>query len=53
MDDLNREYDEAKKRLDKLSNSTQDAWMDLREGVDNAVDEIKQSVDSATSRISS
>lgn len=50
MDALNNQYDDAKRKLEGLSGATKDAWQELQKGVDAAITELWQSVDSVIER---
>lgn len=47
IDDWKSRFGDIETRLDKLSNSTGDAWKDIRSGVDSAMDELGNAIDTA------
>jgi hypothetical protein len=52
LDKIRDQYQKAKMRLDKMADSTQDAWKELRTGVDQAINELEEAIGSASDRIS-
>ena len=47
IDDWKSRFGDIETRLDKLSDSTGDAWKDIRSGVDSAMDELGKAIDTA------
>jgi hypothetical protein len=50
MVQLRRERDEAMAKMVEMQQASDDAWDDLREGVENAFDAMKSSLEQAWSR---
>ncbi|MBQ0754748.1 MAG: hypothetical protein KBT87_07240 [Gammaproteobacteria bacterium] len=47
VDELEKKRDEAKKQLEKLSNAGNDAWEDLKSGVEKACTDLSGSIKAA------
>ncbi len=50
LEDLRRERDKARQKLEALDAASEGAWQDLKNGVEQAWDSVTQAVHSATSR---
>ncbi len=50
LEDLRRERDKARQKLEALDAASEGAWQDLKNGVEQAWDSVTQAVRSATSR---
>ncbi len=50
IEDLRRERDKARQKLEALDAASEGAWQDLKNGVEQAWDSVTQAVRSATSR---
>jgi uncharacterized protein YjbJ (UPF0337 family) len=51
--DLSRKQDDAKAKLKQLEQASDDAWDELRGGVDSAVSELRDAIENASSRVKS
>ncbi len=50
LEDLRRERDKARQKLEALDAASEGAWQDLKNGVEQAWDSVTQAVHSATFR---
>lgn len=51
LDDLKSRFKDMEIRLDRFSNSTKDAWDDIRSGIDKSMSELHNALDKATKHI--
>ena len=49
LTELRVKQDEAKRKLESLKRASDDAWTDIKVGLDRAVEDLKQGVNSAIS----
>jgi len=47
IDDWKSRFSDIETKLEKLSDSTGDAWKDIRSGIDSAMDELNNTIDKA------
>jgi len=53
LDDLKSRFKDIEMRLDRFSNSAEDAWDEIRIGLDKSMSELRDSLDKATQQITS
>ena len=51
LDDLKSRFKDIEMRLDRFSNSAEDAWDEIRIGLDKSMSELRDSLDKATRQI--
>jgi hypothetical protein len=51
LDDLKSRFKDIEMRLDRLSNSTEDAWDEIRTGIDKSMSELRNALDKAAKNI--
>ena len=51
IDDWKSRFSDIETRLDKLSDSTGDAWKDIRSGIDSAMNELNNTIENAKKQV--
>jgi ElaB/YqjD/DUF883 family membrane-anchored ribosome-binding protein len=51
LDDLKSRFKDIEMRLDRFSNSAEDAWDEIRTGIDKSMKELRAALDNATKHI--
>jgi hypothetical protein len=51
LDDLKSRFKDIEMRLDRFSNSAEDAWDEIQNGIDKSMSELRNSLDKATKHI--
>jgi len=51
LDDLKSRFKDIEMRLDRFSNSAEDAWDEIRIGLDKSLSELRDSLEKAASQI--
>jgi hypothetical protein len=51
LDDLKSRFKDIEMRLDRFSNSTEDAWDEIRSGIDKSMSALRNALDKATKHI--
>ncbi len=51
LDDLKSRFKDIEMRMDRFSNSAEDAWDEIRIGLDKSMSELRDSLDKATRQI--
>jgi ElaB/YqjD/DUF883 family membrane-anchored ribosome-binding protein len=51
LDDWKSRFDDIEVKLDKLSNSSEDAWDNIRSGIDTAMNELGDAINKAKEQL--